>query len=226
MKRKGSIWIFLGLLLIAAALLLTGWNLQESRSAGDTSLEVMNRLAERMPTAGQHQTDAENSGETVPGQTMPDFEDSLPQHTLPDYARNPDIDMPTETIEGNEYIGVLEIPALELELPVMSQWSYPKLKVAPCRYKGSAYRNDLILMAHNYATHFGGLKNLRIGDSVAFTDMDGNVFNYEVMEVEVLQPAAIEEMESGDWDLTLFTCTVGGQSRITIRCELADERFG
>jgi sortase A len=29
-------------------------------------------------------------------------------------------------------------------------------------------------------------------------------------------------MESGDWDLTLFTCTTGGQSRITVRCVLKD----
>ena len=26
-------------------------------------------------------------------------------------------------------------------------------------------------------------------------------------------------MEAGDWDLTLFTCTIGGQTRVTIRLE-------
>ena len=28
-------------------------------------------------------------------------------------------------------------------------------------------------------------------------------------------------MTSGDWDLTLFTCTYGGQERYTVRCTLA-----
>ena len=50
--------------------------------------------------------------------------------------------------------------------------------------------------------------------------MDGNVFNYEVVAKETLMPTAIEEMASGDWALTLFTCTVGGSYRVTIRCDL------
>ena len=49
--------------------------------------------------------------------------------------------------------------------------------------------------------------------------MDGNVFSYEVTLLEILQPNEADEMESGDWDLTLFTCTVGGKSRVTVRCK-------
>ena len=52
-----------------------------------------------------------------------------------------------------------------------------------------------------------------------FTDVDGNVYNYEVAELETLQPAAVDEMKSGEWDLTLFTCTIGGQTRVTVRCD-------
>ena len=105
------------------------------------------------------------------------------------------------------------------ELPVISDWSYPALKVSPCRYDGSAYTGDLILSAHNYRSHFGCLKDLAIGETVRFTDMDGNVFRYSVMEHEVLMPYDVEEMKAGDWDLTLFTCTVGGTSRFTVRCD-------
>ena len=130
----------------------------------------------------------------------------------------PEMEMPVETIDGVDYVGVLRIPTLALELPVISQWSYPLLKIAPCRYSGSAYQNNLVLCAHNYASHFGNLKNLHIGDAVTFTDMDGNLFTYQVAELETLPPQATEEMENGDWDLSLFTCTVGGQSRVTVRC--------
>ena len=63
------------------------------------------------------------------------------------------------------------------------------------------------------------LNNLSQGDEITFTDMDGNLFRYEVAALEVLSPFAVEEMTTGDWDLTLFTCTVGGQSRIAVRCE-------
>ncbi len=128
------------------------------------------------------------------------------------------MDMPTETIDGRDYIGILEIPAIDLYLPIISQWTYDALEEAPCRYSGSAYTNDLILAGHNYTAHFWYLIDLSVGDSVYFTDIDGNVFHYEVIDRETLRPTAVEYLESGEWDLTLFTCTLGGQSRVTIRC--------
>ena len=52
--------------------------------------------------------------------------------------------------------------------------------------------------------------------------MDGNVFSYKVGEIITLQPEAVEEMTESDWDLTLFTCTIGGATRVTVRCEKVD----
>lgn len=59
---------------------------------------------------------------------------------------------------------------------------------------------------------------LNIGDSVNFTDMDGNVHSYRVAALETLAPEDVDGMLSGDWNLTLFTCTLGGKSRVTVRC--------
>ena len=144
--------------------------------------------------------------------------ESLEEAYIPDYILNPEMDMPEENVDGQKYIGVLRIPDLSLELPVISNWSYPNLKNAPCRYAGSAYMNNMVIAAHNYNSHFGHLKDLSPGDEVTFTDVDGNVFQYEVSAIEILSPLAVEEMTNGDWDLTLFTCTVSGQSRVTVRC--------
>ena len=63
-------------------------------------------------------------------------------------------------------------------------------------------------------------------DSFRFTDVDGNRFAYQVVVRETLEPTAIDEMQSeedGAWDLTLFTCTIGGQSRVTVRCVQVEE---
>ena len=54
---------------------------------------------------------------------------------------------------------------------------------------------------------------------MAFTDVAGNRFVYAVSLVEQLPGTAIQEMEAGDWDLTLFTCDAGGTARVTVRCE-------
>ena len=189
--NRGTVWINAGLLLIAAALFLSVYNEWESREARDSARQVIAQLCDALPT---------EAGEPT---------------TLPDVRR----EMPVKTINGRDYIGVLSIPSLELELPVISQWDYPALKVAPCRYSGSLYQDNLIICAHNYASHFGKLKELQPGDIVLFTDMDEHVVTFQMVERETLNPMDAEGMEAGDWDLTLFTCTIGGQTRVTIRLE-------
>lgn len=206
MKKKGNIWIFLGLLLLAAALFLAVWNMNQANAAGEEAAAIVQELVSHVAGAREEET-------PIAG-TLPD---------QPDYVRFPDMEMPTTNIRGYDYIGVLKIPVLKLELPIMSTWDYTRLQTAPCRYQGSAYQNNMILCAHNYATHFGRLKMLAPGDTVTFTDVDGNIFSYRVTEIETLAPTAVEEMEAGEWDLTLFTCTIGGSTRVTVRCEAIDK---
>ena len=194
-----------GLLLIAAALLLTVYNLWDEHRAGTAVTQVMEQLQKQTPDSMLVQTPSSPAG---PGESE-----------IPDYILNPDMEMPTMDIDGNRYIGTLDVPALNLSLPVMSEWSYPKLKIAPCRHVGTAYQGNFVIAAHNYRTHFGSLGNLSAGDRVTFTDVDGNIFSYDVVEVQILNPAAIEEMVSDDWDLSLFTCTLGGKTRLTVRCD-------
>lgn len=121
-------------------------------------------------------------------------------------------------IDGYMYIGYLSVPAIDLDLPVMSTWSYTQLKIAPCRYYGSTKTDDLVIAAHNYTRHFWNIKSLAAGDMVYFTDMDGVTTTYEVALVEMLSATAVEEMTTSGYDLTLFTCTYGGRSRAAVRC--------
>lgn len=208
--NKGKVSILLGLLLIAAALFLTVYNFCDELRAAGAAKRVLLEIRDPLPTEGR------------PDET----EETEPELEFPDYVLNPNMEMPVENVNGIDFIGVLKIPALELELPVISQWSYPNLKTAPCRYAGSVYLNNLILCAHNYTSHFGSLKNLQEGDLVTFQDMDGNVFDYEVALLETLMPTDIAEMESGGWGLTLFTCTIGGSYRVTVRCDRVTEKEG
>ena len=123
------------------------------------------------------------------------------------------------SIGEENYIGYLSVPVLGLDLPVMAEWSYPLLKKAPCRYTGATKTDDLVVMAHNYARHFGTIDTLSAGDEVIFTDMEGVITRYTVTALDVLDASAVEEMTAGEYDLTLFTCTYGGQSRVTVRCD-------
>lgn len=198
----------LGLLLLAAALCVAGLNLwgeaQAEKAAGEALEALLPALLEEAPAQENAPEDAQ-AGEA--------------QTAL--YRAYPQMQMPVKMAEGEAYIGVLEIPALGLMLPIISEWSMEKLAICPCRYSGSAYENDLVILGHNYAGHFRELKNLQAGDAVLLTDMDGNLFSYEVLYQETLAPEAVEEMVTADgWDMTLFTCTTGGQNRVAVRCAL------
>lgn len=210
MKRKGNagtILITAGSLLLAAALLLVGYNMVDDYRAGKAADHVLEVLQQQMPTQEEW-----NAQEDV----------ALEQTELPDYALNPNMEMPIQEIEGNDYIGVVDIPSLGLSLPVMSEWSYPKLKIAPCRYHGSAYTGCLTIVAHNYRTHFGLVRALPVGTQVFFTDVKGRQFSYEVSDVETIETTAVEDAVSSAWDLTLITCTTGGQARLAVRCLKTD----
>ena len=201
---KGKILTGVGLLLIAAALLLTVYNIRESDRAGAESEEMVVRL------------------ESLTAD-LPDRLETEKKELVPEYKKNPEMEMPTVEVNGQECVGMIEIPALGLKLPVISEWSDAKLKKAPCRYSGSAYLKNMIIAGHNYRTHFSGIKRLNPGDSVVFTDADGNVFSYEVAEIETVGGYDIEKMEAGDWDLTLFTCTNKGKARAAVRCREIEE---
>lgn len=215
-NKRGLFWIITGLLLVVAALSLTGYNLlAEQRSASGAEDILRQMEAEiQIPTTETSLSAAMPAGPEIPTQPA-----TSQEAEIPDFLLNPEMEMPVMQLDGIDYIGLLQIPALNLTLPIASQWSYNQLLSTPCRYTGSAYTGNLVLVAHNYDSHFGRLKDLPIGEMVFFTDADENTFIYEVSAKETLLPTAVEEMTDGSWPLTLFTCTLGGANRFTIRCE-------
>lgn len=215
-KKRGLLTMFTGLLLIAAALFLTGYNIWEQKQADEAASSVLQTLTASMERTGDPEPAKQPDQNPLPE------EEALLEAVPPPFVQHPDMQMPQTEIEGNRYIGVLEIPALNLALPIMGDWTYEQLKIAPCRYTGSVYSGDAVICGHNYDRHFGSLKDLSIGEEIRFTDMDGNVFVYSLCAQQSLHKTAVSEMiaQSGDWDLTLFTCTPGGQTRATVRCKL------
>lgn len=208
-NRIGNILKGAGLSLVTAAVLLLVYNLWDGHRARESEEAIL----------------AEYLQENKKASESPDASDKEDKQNIPDYLLNPDMDMPEYTLKSLgdvACIGILEIPALNLELPVISSWSYSSLRLAPCRYSGSAYKGDLVIAAHNYQSHFGGLRTLPEGSEVFFTDAVGNRFSYYVAVTEALTPWSVDDMTSGEWPLTLFTCTLDSQNRVTVRCEYSE----
>lgn len=193
--------IVLGVLLLMGAAGLTLYNINLDITAGEQSDMVMEELAEFL--------------EDVPIRTVTS-KTALKYDPL--VANEPE---PLE-LDGYRYMGLITIPALGLQLPVQHEWSYPNLKVSPCRMSGSLATEDIVIIAHNYQRHFGTLKSLEIGDEVSVTLVDGTTYVYQVDAKEIVPPTAVEDVTSGEWPLTLFTCTVSGRTRQVIRCDIAE----
>lgn len=198
MSRKlGILCVILGATLLLAALVLMCYNTWESRSAMEASGSVLAEI---------------QRGEKHSEGTEDPYADHV--DTFDESAK----EMTVKEIDGYDYIGYLSVPVLELELPVMSEWDYDRLKIAPCRQYGSTKTDDLVVAAHNYASHFGNLPQLRAGDLLTFTDMDADVVLYGVEAVDVLDPTAVEVVKNSDFDLVLYTCTYGGGNRVAVFC--------
>ena len=204
-KKMGIAIVAVGAVLILSALLLPLYNRYEDAHAGQ---EAESLLASVEAAISAQATD-------TPAATAPNRPDA--SKILAPTPLDPE--MPVVVLDGYEYVGYVEIPALGLKLPVMSEWDYTRLKVAPCRQFGSSRTDDLVIAAHNYESHFGKIGTLALGDEVRFTDMDGIENHYTVSAIEVHDPTDVEAVEPSGHDLVLYTCTYGGKTRIVVFCD-------
>lgn len=203
-NKAGIVFIALGAVLILSALLLLLYNRHEADLAGKEAEILLSDVEAAI--GGQTSSD---------GPTDP-TEETETEPTLPP-------ELPVVHLNGYDYVGYVEIPALELKLPVMATWDYDLLQIAPCRQFGSSRTDDLVIAAHNYVTHFGYLKKLIPGDTVIFTDMDGIVNTYAVEKTETLDPTSVDAVKNSGCDLVLYTCTIGGKTRVCVFCNRVPE---
>lgn len=201
-----------------SALSLTLFNAWQEEKRAESAKDKLSQVVDQMTT--QSTTQAPTVPTTSPAETTQALET-----TAVTVVTEPTVPQMKEAVldDGNAYIGYVSIPSLNIELPVLSNWDDSLLDLGPCRFSGSVYTDDMVLMAHNYKKHFGPLLRIKLGADVYFTDMEGNTIHYQVITTEVLQPDESERMVNSDYDLSLFTCTLNVNSRHTVRCNRVEE---
>ncbi len=195
-KRRiiGNILLVTGLLLLLGAGGLYFYNMIESNRQAEDSLEIVSRVKTEISAAVTDPSNDQKSSVAEPSELVP------------------------ADVGGSLYDGYLAIPKIDLEMAVFHTWNDSYLRKSACRYYGSPYTNDYIIAGHNYRSGFRKLRDLVPGDEVYFTDMGGHVTKYEVKLTEVIDGTDVDGMISGGWDLSLYTCTYGGEARFTVRC--------
>ena len=193
--KRNQLLLVIGTLLIVAAFVQTSCNFVSDFAAGKTAEQAVREMTQAISQTGNNEAVTESSMTAVEAASTPRI-----------------------TVDGVSYIGILNIPSLGLELPVAADWSYDLLQKSVCVYAGSMAADNFVVCGHSYRSHFGSLQQLGNGDLVTITDAGGTIREYQVEGIETLAPEAVEEMVSSGYDLTLFTCTFGGGSRIAARC--------
>lgn len=206
-KNKGRFLIVSGAVLIIAALSLVLYNYRHESQCKKAMDNVLVRLEKEIPDEPQVNSSPFDVFDVPEEQEDEVGEDTETEETV--------------ELDGSIYLGTLSLPAVDQKFPVIKGWSYGDMNIAPCQYAGTRAGRDLIICAHNYTGFFDKLGNLNSGDEVIFTDINGNDFYYEVSYSELISGWDTNAMFRGakeDWDLTLFTCTWSGYSRVTVRC--------
>lgn len=202
-NRVSTALIIIGSLMIAACAALVWWNYHQSskakRSADKLQTQVENAIAQQ-----------ENASSLHPDSSEAPAIEAVKKH------------MPVVEVDGNDCIGYLTVPAVDLKMPVFNTFTYYKLNIAPCRYYGSLETDDLVIAGHNFNSGFEKLKQLKKKDTVLFTNMNGETYSYRVEDTEMLKPEQVTDMVQSSYDLSLYTCNYSGSERFTVRCRITD----
>ena len=128
--------------------------------------------------------------------------------------------------DGTEYytIGVVNIPSINVNYPILSTYSDALLKIAPCKFHGPNPNDvgNLCIAGHNYrnSKFFSKVPDMQLGDIIEITDLGGNIVTYAVYDMFIVNPDELEctsQLTGGRREITLITCTDDNKQRHIIK---------
>ena len=121
-------------------------------------------------------------------------------------------------------IGVINIPSINVNYPILSTYTDELLKIAPCRFHGPNPNEvgNLCIAGHNYknSKFFSKVPNLQLGDKIEITDLSGRMLTYTVYDKFIVNPDELEctsQLTNGNKEITLITCTNDNKQRHIIK---------
>lgn len=128
------------------------------------------------------------------------------------------------TYKGYPVIAKLEIPKINLETYVLSEYSEQALGVSVTKFYGKNPNEvgNFCIAGHNYITKnmFHDLKKLSVGDTFTILDTNSNIVNYRIYLIETVEPdetQCLSQKTDGKIEVTLITCTTDSLKRIIVK---------
>ena len=144
--------------------------------------------------------------------------------------REEEIEVPEEqklvANDGTTYytIGVINIPSINVNYPILSTYSDALLKIAPCKFHGANPNKvgNLCIAGHNYrnSKFFSKVPDMQLGDIIEITDLSGTTLQYAIYDMYIVNPdelACTSQLTDGKREITLITCTDDNKQRHIIK---------
>ena len=136
------------------------------------------------------------------------MEDILSEREAGIIDKEDERDMPVIEIDGNDYIGILEIDELDIKLSVGAVWEGADT-YRPARYSGNIYNGTLVIGGTDDNDCFGFAGSLETGERVVFTDVTGTSFEFNVTKITHADDINEDTLISQDDALVLFVKSGG-----------------
>ena len=213
---KASCMVGIVILLVAGYIMVT--SLIEEYAAGKMCTQQMQELKLYFEDL------QENANNDKEEETTENESELSTENTEGQAEKNESSKMRTITIGKHSYIGKLSIPEINVEVPVMEECSSENLKISPCVDMGTIADENLVIAGHRYGEIFGSLSKLQAGDKIYLTTVENKTYTYMVKTGVEIMPRK-KDLYYGyqEWDLAIYTCTLGGTRRHVIYAELMEE---
>lgn len=129
-----------------------------------------------------------------------------------------------EEIEGYKVVGIINIPKINIEYPILEKTNKESLKLSITKFWGEKInqKGNVVLAGHNNLNNkmFGKIDKLENGDIIELTDSQMVAVEYQVFDKYVIDPNDINcifPVEENTREVTLITCTNRDKNRLVVK---------
>lgn len=129
-----------------------------------------------------------------------------------------------EEIEGYKVVGIINIPRINIEYPILEKTNKESLKLSITKFWGEKInqKGNVVLAGHNNLNNkmFGKIDRLENGDIIELTDSQMVTVKYQIFDKYVIDPNDIDcifPIDENTREITLITCTNRDKNRLVVK---------
>ena len=126
--------------------------------------------------------------------------------------------MPVLSVDGTDFVGIVELPHYASTLPVCAEWG--ETSRYPCRFGGSIYDGTMQIGATTQTGQYDFYRELSVGDTVIYTDMEGNRYTFAITALRSEKHADQAALQQKEAPLKLFIKNIYSFEYLIVFCDV------